>query len=369
MNWAVVCPTNYCNFNCYFCKYKKSNKRMNRKTLSLAKTKKFLEEAKLSGSKFLVITGGGEPLLALKRILQIIELGKNMGFEVRLVTNGFYSSTEKCEEITKKLKEAGLSKITFSIDADHLKFVDLNSLIRAIKYAAKFRIMVKINTINRKDTKKANFNSIKKISSKLQGFLIKISTNKFYILAPKYRALIYVETPPIAKSKYSNDKLNRELSPSDVVKIANEFCWEYAYTLEANGHTLPCCHFNALNNPQLFDLKKNQTSPSLNQILNDKMAFTKFYLKIRNDKKLIKNLNGKVYSRCDFCYWILKHKKIIEKYTEPTRREVLLFLLPRLHIFLKTRLKYLFKVLLMCTARAIQNGFYNLLIYVENTRE
>lgn len=79
-------PSNVCNLNCSFCMYAKYLK-TNREILPWEIYRNLINELKLSGTKSITFTGGGEPLMN-PRFNAMASKAHSLGFKIGLITNG-----------------------------------------------------------------------------------------------------------------------------------------------------------------------------------------------------------------------------------------------------------------------------------------
>lgn len=111
---CVVAFLYVCNAECPSCPYTNSNIREDYKDNPFMDEKTFKIIADQCGEHkaWMRITGGGEPMLHPKAV-ELIEYAKKTGAKVGLITNGSKFS----EENTKRLLEAEVDMIEFSVDA------------------------------------------------------------------------------------------------------------------------------------------------------------------------------------------------------------------------------------------------------------
>ena len=100
--------SNLCNFNCSICPREKLN--VIKKVLDFKFYKLILK--KTQGTKYLDLTGWGEPLLNPK-ILKMIEEAKKKKFYLSFTTNAYLLD----KKIGLGLIESGLDEISFSLDS------------------------------------------------------------------------------------------------------------------------------------------------------------------------------------------------------------------------------------------------------------
>jgi len=365
MKIATLSPTNYCNFDCSYCGSKKDNCA---KSISLSEAKKFLNYCKKNKVRILHITGGGEPLLVFDKLLNIMHTAHKKGIHTHLNTNSSVLSDVNMAEYLIKLKSAGLKRITISIDQDHLKFIKYGLLIKIIKCSLDNNIRVWLKVINRKETKKKNYNLIKKIAKNLNGKLFGFSykdRSQFFIKTRK--DLIYVRFSSFAKTDATTQKMEKELVPLPIEKIVFSPCQEFRVTMDSTGYILPCCSFYSANNPKLYAIgdskslqnKKLNINNLLRGILFEKFGFVKLYLSIARNGKLKEELfKESFYDKCDFCFWIQSHKNEINKLSKPTTLEIIKFVVPKIGFYLENFIDNSVKNCINISATYIERIFY-----------
>jgi len=141
--------TTRCNINCIWC-YRRdpAYKHILNKDMPFEKLMKIVENTK--GKFRMVHLGGlGEPLLYPK-IIDAVQLVKNLSDKVKITTNG----TLLTEEIVDKLVDAGLTHIEISIDAfnkyKNIEFrgANLNKILEIVKYISdQNRFHLQINSV------------------------------------------------------------------------------------------------------------------------------------------------------------------------------------------------------------------------------
>lgn len=89
-------------------------------TLTLPQVREVLEEAKKIGAVEWIYFEGGEPFLFYASLLEGVRLARGMGFEVGLVTNGYWAvSAEDAEVWFRPFAELGVASIGISEDTFH----------------------------------------------------------------------------------------------------------------------------------------------------------------------------------------------------------------------------------------------------------
>lgn len=99
----------------------------------------YIDEAVQLQSIKLVCITGGEAFLLGKDLIELVGRAASKGFFTRIVTNGFWATSDaRAEERLKPLIAAGLREINFSTGDDHQEFVSGNVIATAM--AASFRL-------------------------------------------------------------------------------------------------------------------------------------------------------------------------------------------------------------------------------------
>jgi radical SAM protein with 4Fe4S-binding SPASM domain len=111
---CVLSFTYVCNALCPNCPYTESDIREDYKDASFMSEETFKIIADECGkyNSYIRISGGGEPMLHPK-VVELMEYAKKVGAKIGLITNG----SKFTEESTRRLLEAGVDMIEFSVDA------------------------------------------------------------------------------------------------------------------------------------------------------------------------------------------------------------------------------------------------------------
>jgi radical SAM protein with 4Fe4S-binding SPASM domain len=106
---AQIHLTNKCNLKCIFC----DNQKLNVNDLPDEKWHEIVEELCGLNPFRLTISGGGEPLLRAKLLLEILNIGKNRKIKTSVITNG----TLVTKSLAKEIVESGCDEWRESIHA------------------------------------------------------------------------------------------------------------------------------------------------------------------------------------------------------------------------------------------------------------
>lgn len=139
--------TSVCNFNCIYCHNEWEEKERPTTGVEKELIRSIISSAKKLGASEVDITGG-EPLLEIERVKEILLTSKDENLWTNITTNGFY-----LEENLKNLKNWGLKEIHIhipSLNSEKYKEImrgnsDLNRVLSSIKLAVKILDKVMIN--------------------------------------------------------------------------------------------------------------------------------------------------------------------------------------------------------------------------------
>ncbi|HID27503.1 MAG TPA: radical SAM protein, partial [Methanosarcinales archaeon] len=116
--------TNRCPNNCYFCikNFSKGvsgfNLVLDEEPSSAKIIAKIQEHYKKDLWKEIVFCGFGEPLMRMDCVLEVTKwIKKNLKIKVRIITTGQAYLLNKDRKVIKKLKEAGVDKMSISLNA------------------------------------------------------------------------------------------------------------------------------------------------------------------------------------------------------------------------------------------------------------
>jgi pyruvate-formate lyase-activating enzyme len=99
-----------------------------------------------------VVFTGGEPTLEWNTLLRGIRLASSRGVPTRIVTNGCWATDEATADAKlAELLEAGLAEINLSTGDQHVRFVPIENVLRAVRAAAKIpmrTIVIMVEMVN-----------------------------------------------------------------------------------------------------------------------------------------------------------------------------------------------------------------------------
>lgn len=291
-----ISPTDRCNLKCLSCWQRSFKTIESSYELSDEKLIDVVKEAAELGVKEFEITGGGEPLLRKKLVLEIMRLIKEMECIGNITTNGTLFSDEDIEGIV----EIGWDRVTFSLDGpdaetnNYLRGKDsFEKILRNISkfneykktYSSK-KPIIKFNTVlSNKNYEKAveMIELAHKMGCEIVSFepltvhsdlgeklkLNEEEIEKFNSIIPKVKKLaddykIYTNIDGLIKTQFI-EKSNKmvevieEDSKNEIEKnsgFASVPCFEpwWHLVIKVDGSAQPCCLYDMKN-----DNVKNKT--------------------------------------------------------------------------------------------------------------
>lgn len=103
-------------------------------TMELRQIRRVLEEARKIGTVKWIYFEGGEPFLYYSSLLQGLQAARDLGFEVGVVTNGYWATSEEdAEACLKPLAALGIADLSISDDSFHSESASENCAKRALR--------------------------------------------------------------------------------------------------------------------------------------------------------------------------------------------------------------------------------------------
>lgn len=141
--------TNQCNFNCIYCSY--DSRVRDNNEISINRIIKFLNDINKMGVKEIHITGGEPFLRKEKDMISIIKTCVDLGYNVRIQTNGYLASVKRLE----KLYDEQVRDIMISLDGSYKALNDkirgfngaFDQAIKAINNSIKIGYNVRVNSV------------------------------------------------------------------------------------------------------------------------------------------------------------------------------------------------------------------------------
>ncbi len=96
-----------------------------------------------------VVFVGGEPLLHLDEICELIALARSLGLETQVSTNAFWAGSDtRANRYLRRLIDAGLNHLALSADSYHSEFIDPQNVGRAFRLARDEGVVRKLQVIS-----------------------------------------------------------------------------------------------------------------------------------------------------------------------------------------------------------------------------
>lgn len=300
-------PTFGCNATCNDCGTLSSPKEKER--LSLEIIIDSINQAKELGFTNVVFTGG-EATLRWRDLLKSIKHATTIGLPTRLVTNAHWARTDNiCETKVGELIEAGLKEINFSTGDEHIRFVNIENVARALIEMIKHNIpcalmieMRKNNLINRE-----SFLSID---------LMKNYRNQVDKLFTIHESP-WMPIHPYNVNEYPDGSLanNENISSRGGCESLLQ-----TYVVQPNGNIASCCGLSMRIIPELNTGKISENEKFLSMaIKKSESDFLKMWIHYKGPERILQwanNLDPEIrwenmYAhKCQACFRIYKDKKI-----------------------------------------------------------
>jgi hypothetical protein len=122
------------------------------KLLEKGRIKEYIRQAKAVGTVENIAFTGGEAILHYDQLLDCVSFAADSGFNVTLVTNGFWATDEdKGFKMMERLARAGLRQVSVSLDKYHQEYVPLETARRALRILGKLGILSMVTIMDTKD--------------------------------------------------------------------------------------------------------------------------------------------------------------------------------------------------------------------------
>lgn len=303
--------TKRCTAECDICGFACSPLRTEK--MNLDDAKRYITEAYDTGLSIVGISGG-EPMLYLDEMYEIIKHARSYGMRVTMTSNCFWAKTYKeTYDILLKLQEFGLRHIKISCDEFHNKHVPYENIKQVLKVAKEIEFLITIGcTVLRN---KKNLSGVLKEIGQV-GHNYNFREHACY---PLGRA----EEKFMEDEFYYTDKLNKS-------------CYEKSIlTILPNGDTYPCGSMCGLLPIRLVGNANDQT---INELV-DKAINNKHTTYIANNgvldyhdyliqNNLSKGTKEQFVDECHACYYLFKYfteeeLNVVNEYIVRKKQEIL----------------------------------------------
>ena len=140
--------------------------------MKLEDVERYLTEVTNAYPLHSITVHGGEPFLYFERLKHVVKTAKYLDISRRgVITNSYWAKTKGiAEKKLQELKKAGLTHITFSVDAFHQEFIPLENVVNAITSATNINFDIWIDSYFITDINADNFynNKNREILKKLE---------------------------------------------------------------------------------------------------------------------------------------------------------------------------------------------------------
>lgn len=149
----VIENTNTCNAKCLMCYQSagpKGSDVLGKSKLSTSQVEKILEEAiQIPSLSKRFHLSGGESFLKIDECLLLFNKAKEIGYQdITTTTNGYWArNVDRAFDITKKMREAGVTSIEISWDVWHLPYVSPESVSNCLDACYEYEIDINLRLL------------------------------------------------------------------------------------------------------------------------------------------------------------------------------------------------------------------------------
>lgn len=253
---------------------------------------------------------GGEPFLEYDILIKEMKHAKSVGKKVICTSNGFWGTTyERAEGIISEVQNAGLDRLSLSVDQFHSEYVSVNNIKNILQASNKKGLAIDIGSV------------ITKSKSKLGGIFDEIAEEMVNV--PHYTAACL----PVGTAC-------TQIDTSDLIYDENIFarsncCFEtYHFAIFPSGDVYPCCSQAGATNPlklgNVKDCSLEDLYKSFNANINIRILHSKglkWYLDVANEIGYKKFFGKKYVNKCHLCRDIFSDQEFMGKISMYLDRE------------------------------------------------
>lgn len=302
----AILLTDKCNAACKMCCF--SCTPLGRQVLDKDTVFHYIQQASELGTVENIGFSGGEAILHYDLLKACMEYAASLGLYSTLVTNGFWAADmDKGYRQIEGLVQAGLKKMSISVDEFHQEFVPVRSVHNAMTIAQSLNIMSAVTMADLKDSE----NSMQALAQ--------LRPNIYY-----KDIIIYPVFPAGAATEHiAEDKLIKAAS-----KYGQVCPFDHAVTLLFDGTILMCCSQFSQNIPITHLGRAGETTlkAAISNISNNdftyvllKKGFNWFVDVVENTLK--KPLADKYSVSCHLCHTLFADEKLVEMLTPYVKKE------------------------------------------------
>jgi MoaA/NifB/PqqE/SkfB family radical SAM enzyme len=135
-----------CNAACAHCGVWSSPDR--KESMVVDQAKRYIAQLADLGKSDGVVFVGGEPLLYLDDICELIQYTRSFSIKTQVSTNAFWAASDaKANYYLQRLVDAGLDQLALSADSYHSEFIDPKNVGRALRLARNFGLVRKLHIV------------------------------------------------------------------------------------------------------------------------------------------------------------------------------------------------------------------------------
>ena len=300
--------THRCTSSCPNCCFNCSPAPLNRKEMTRCEMREYISQSIQAFPNIgMVIFTGGECTLLKEDLLDAIQFASKHGLATRVVTNGHWAKTdESTDEMINKLVAAGLTEINFSTGDEHVQYVPLDRIIRAVKKCAENTAFASV-VINIEGAIGNRINKKTIMSSPAISSLPKETIRKIICLQS-----IWI---PFRKRNPENTSQNR--TGKRINADSHKGCAAVlnSININPNGQFLSCCGLSSEYSPFLKLGQVQNNIEALHDLRFDDIM--KIWLYTAGPLNILKKIGGDIGDgnkhMCEYCLELFMNKQNLER--------------------------------------------------------
>lgn len=262
--------------------------------------KNYISQAKEIGTFRTIGFSGGEAILYYEQLKEIMEYAFSLGFRSTLVTNGFWGrDVNRGYQMISGLVEAGLSKLSISVDRFHQEFIPIDSVKSALRITEKIGVKTTITFMGLKGDENC-YELMEQLRPEIYG-----KNLYFYPVFPVGRATEYVLNEQIIKICHKDTAACPYTKDFDIIVLFD-------------GTIMMCCsefskeiEMTHLGNYQYTSLKEAINTFNQNDFIYV-LLINKFKWYIDLAEKLGFKLEEYYSIPCQLCYTLFTNKEYVQ---------------------------------------------------------
>ena len=147
-NTLAFIMTDRCNASCRMCCY--SCTPSGKQLLNIARMKEYMDQAKELATIENIAYSGGEAFTHYEQLKECVAYAAGLGFNVTIVTNGFWADSDEGVKLMGDLVGVGLRQVSVSLDKYHQEYVPMETARKAVRALSGLGVLSMITIMDTK---------------------------------------------------------------------------------------------------------------------------------------------------------------------------------------------------------------------------